>query len=341
MHQARLWKPLKDDRVQCRLCSHFCRIEPGLRGKCAVRENRDGKLYTLVYDRVAAINLDPVEKKPLYHFMPGTKSLSIGTMGCNLACSFCQNYTLSQTPRLTGDVSGRNVPPDDLVAEARDLGAASISYTYSEPTIFFELMADTAAKAQKAGIKNIMVSNGFMSPQCLDELAPLIQAINVDLKAFTEKFYQGLCGAKLKPVKDNLVKIKKLGWWLEVTTLVIPGKNDDPKELDGIARFIHDHLGDETPWHVSRFHPTYKLTDRGPTPVSTLEAAYELGKKAGLKYVYPGNVPGHEHDNTYCPSCKNMVIQRRGFFPSNKDLVGGKCGKCGAAIAGVDMHTLK
>jgi pyruvate formate lyase activating enzyme len=334
VQRAHLWKSLDDNAVNCQLCSHFCRIADCERGLCAVRENRNGSLYTLVYDRIAALNLDPVEKKPLFHFYPGTSTLSFGTMGCNLSCSFCQNSSLSMTPRESGDVRGQKISPEELVEAALSAGAASISYTYSEPTIFFEIMRETAALAQQKGLKNIMVSNGFMSPQCLDELKDLIDAANIDLKAFTEAFYQERCGAKLKPVLDNIIRIHEMGWWLELTTLVIPGLNDSREELSQIARFIAEDVSPEVPWHVSRFHPAYKLSDRGPTPAATLETAWKAGKDAGLHYVYVGNMPGHDGERSICPACGDVVMDRSGFRSTPKQLSAGSCSSCKAPIAG-------
>ncbi len=338
MHEARLWKPLADNKVQCRLCSHYCVIGDGERGRCGVRENHDGRLMTQVYGRVAALNLDPVEKKPMFHYKPGTTTLSFATMGCNLCCSFCQNHSLSQPPRAGRPAQGRDMTPEQLVQAALDQGAESISYTYSEPTVFFELMQDTARLAHKAGLGNIMVSNGFQSPECLEELNGLMDAANIDLKGFTEDFYRDQCGARLEPVLRNLRAIKAMGWWLEVTTLVIPGLNDSEDELASIAAFIAADLGPDTPWHVSRFHPDYRLTDRGPTPVATLEAAFRLGREAGLNFVYTGNVPGHDGENTRCPSCREVVVGRRGFSILGTDLKDGTCAHCGAAIPGIDMR---
>ncbi len=338
MIEARVWKPLENGRTLCRLCSHACVVEPGGRGRCGVRQNRDGRLFTLTYDRVAALNVDPVEKKPLYHFHPGTSTFSFGTQGCNLACTFCQNAGLSQPPRETGRVSGQPASPEMLVRAAQAAGTHSISYTYSEPTIFFELMQDTARLARTNGLKNIIVSNGFMSPACLDELSGLIDAANIDLKAFSEDFYREQCDARLAPVLDNLKRINGMGWWLEVTTLVIPGLNDSDAELAAIASFIASDLGPDTPWHVSRFHPQYRLTDRPPTPISTLDRAYRAGQAAGLRHVYVGNVPGHDSDATRCPECKAAVITRLGFGVTGKYLrPGGLCAACGHPIAGVGL----
>lgn len=339
MHPARLWKTLgKSDgsaptNVQCRLCSHFCNIAPDKTGTCGVRKNVNGKLFTLVYDRVAAANLDPVEKKPLYHFLPGTNTFSFGTVGCNLACSFCQNYSLSTTPRLTGCITGQLTKPEQIVELALESGAQSISYTYSEPTIFFELMVETAKLAIKSGLKNIMVSNGFQSPECLAELKDLIHACNIDLKAASESFYTNICGAHIRPVLRNLKTIREMGWWLEVTTLVIPEENDDKEEFKTIARFINDELGSDTPWHISRFHPTYKMQDHIPTPLETLEQAAAIGKEAGLHYVYLGNVQSCKGRDTLCPECSYPVIQRRGYTAPKGDY--SNCPSCNAPIAGI------
>jgi len=335
--KAVLWRPQKDDTVQCMACSHFCLIDPGERGICGVRENREGELFTLVGDNVAALNVDPVEKKPLYHFMPGSLSLSLGTMGCNLSCSFCQNYTLSQPPKEHQFREGQHISTEQLIQTAREYRAESISYTYSEPTVFIELVLRTAQKAHENGMKNIIVSNGFQSPDCLKAMEGLIDAANIDLKAFTASFYRDYCRARLKPVLNNLVKIREMGWWLEVTTLIIPGLNDSKKELEKIAGFIAGRLGVDTPWHISRFHPTFRLTDRKSTPVKTLEEAYQTGKEAGLEYVYTGNVPGHNGENTFCPKCHEKVISRMGFQLREVHLKKGSCTHCGTRIAGVGM----
>ncbi len=335
MHEAALWKPLDQGRVQCRLCSQFCRIDEGGRGKCGVRENRGGTLFTLVYDKVAAANLDPVEKKPLYHFLPGTQTFSFGTVGCNMSCLFCQNASLSQSPKNNMPIEGRKVTPDELVRAALASGARSISYTYSEPTIFFELMRDTAVLAKKNGLKNIMVSNGFQSPQCLKELAPLIDAANIDLKAFTNDFYVRICGAKLDPVKKNLARIREMGWWLEVTTLLIPGLNDAEEELRGMAAFLVKELGPDTPWHLSRFHPDFTMLDRPPTPPATLDMARRIGLEAGLRFVYVGNLGPREQNDTPCPSCGAVVVRRAGFACGPVRLRNGACPECGATVPGV------
>lgn len=334
MHPARLWKPLTEGKVQCRLCAHFCIVAPGERGKCGVRENAGGEFFTLVYDKVAAMNVDPVEKKPLYHFLPGTRTFSFGTMGCNLGCSFCQNYSLSQPPRQGLPVQGRRAEPGAIVDAAVEAGCRSVSYTYSEPTIFFELMCDTARAAHARGLKNIIVSNGFMSPECLDELAGLVDAANIDLKSFDPHFYETVCGARLEPVKKNLARMRPMGWWLEVTTLLIPGLNDSDAELQALAGFIAGELGQDTPWHISRFHPDYRMNDRPPTPPETLEKAWDIGRKAGLRYVYVGNLPGNAHNSTACPDCGAAAMERRGFEVLAGPGPGGKCPACGRILSG-------
>jgi pyruvate formate lyase activating enzyme len=333
MHPAILWRPVKNLDIQCEACSHFCYLKEGEKGKCGVRINQKGRLYTLVKDKIAALNLDPVEKKPLFHFLPGSKTLSLATMGCNFACIFCQNHSLSQPPKKDGTILGENISADSILQLAKEEGALSVSYTYSEPTIFIELVLEVSRKAQVEGIKNILVTNGYQSPKALEELGPYIQAANVDLKSFAECFYLEYCQASLKTVLNNLEHMKKLGWWLEITTLVITELNDSPQELKNIARYIQNYLGKETPWHISRYHPSYKLNNP-PTPLNTLEKAYEIGKEVGLDYVYLGNVPGHMSESTYCPACGKVVIARRGFTLLEINLKEGKCAFCDYKIAG-------
>ncbi len=317
------------------VCSHFCLIEPGRRGICGVRENQDGQMHTFVKNTVAALNLDPVEKKPLFHYQPGTKTLSLGTMGCNFACTFCQNHNLSHTPRERGTIKGDLIAPEGIISIAREYNASSISYTYSEPSIFIELVMDTARHANKEGLGNIIVSNGFQSSDCLKEMYGFINAANIDLKAFSEKFYQEYCGAKLKPVLNNLIKIREMGWWLEVTTLIIPGLNDSREELTSLAGFISRELGPDTPWHISRFHPTFRMMDTPSTPVNTLETAWSIGKEQGLKFVYTGNVPGHEAEHTFCPSCQKKIVSRMGFQSGNISIQSMQCSFCREKIPGV------
>jgi pyruvate formate lyase activating enzyme len=301
-----------------------------------VRENQSGILKTLVYGKVIARHIDPIEKKPLFHFLPGSLSYSIATVGCNFKCRFCQNADIAQMPSdHKGVIMGDTYTPEEVVDAAETGGCRSISYTYTEPTIFFELAYDTAKLAHEKGIRNVFVTNGYMTAEALNMINPYLDAANVDLKAFTDKYYKELCSAKLKHVLKTLKLMKALGIFVEVTTLIVTGLNDDGVELKELASFIKNDLGSETPWHISRFHPTYKLTDRASTPVKTLMMAREIGLNAGLKYVYTGNVPGNEGENTFCYNCGEMVIERWGFQVRKMRMENGKCIKCGAKIEGV------
>jgi pyruvate formate lyase activating enzyme len=336
--EALLYVPLKDHTVQCNLCSHQCIIKDGRRGICGVRENKNGHLKTLVYDKVIASHIDPIEKKPLYHFYPGTLSYSVGTVGCNLKCRFCQNADIAHMPAdHDGRIAGKLFTPDDIVDGAVKGNCQSIAYTYNEPTVFFELALATAKLAHDKAIKNIFVSNGYMSAEAIDMLSPFLDAANVDLKAFSDNFYKKMCSARLSPVLETLKKMKAMDIFVEVTTLLIPGLNDDPKELKDLAAFIVNELGDNTPWHVSRFYPTYQLTDRPPTPVETLLMARNIGINAGLKYVYTGNVPGENSENTFCYSCGVKLIDRKGYHVSENKIIDSKCPDCGAVIDGVGL----
>ncbi len=336
--EAWLYETIKDQQVRCRLCSHACVIGSGKRGLCEVRENRDGVLETLVYGRLIAASDDPIEKKPLFHLMPGSRSFSIATVGCNFKCRFCQNADIAQMPAdRDGTIMGDLATPHQVVMKAQRRGCASIAYTYTEPTIFFEFACDTAQLANDRGIKNVFVTNGFMSAEALDRVSPWLDAANVDLKAYSNHFYKRQCGARLEPVKQTLRRMKALKVWVEVTTLIIPGLNDDSVELSRLAAFIANDLGSETPWHVSRFHPTYRLTDRSATPVATLVRAREIGMAAGLKYVYTGNIPGEGGENTICPGCGQIVIARRGFQVMDNQVRKGLCSGCGAVIHGIGM----
>ncbi len=321
-------------KVLCGLCNHRCLISDGKRGICAVRENRDGVLYSLVYDKVIAQNIDPIEKKPLFHFLPGSRSFSIATPGCNFRCLHCQNADISQLPRdHQGIITGREVQPAAIVEAAREYGCASISYTYTEPTIFFELAYDTARLAVEAGIRNVFVTNGYITPEALKTIKPWLHAANIDLKGFTEDFYRKVCGAKLQPLIDSIRLYKELGIWIEITTLVIPGHNDSDEELRKIAGFIKS-VGEDIPWHVSRFHPTYKLLDSPITPAATLSRARQIGLDSGLRYVYEGNIPG-EGEETFCPQCRKSLVKRIGFQVLDNGVKAGKCGFCGTKMDGV------
>ena len=337
MKPALLFEKLEDDKVRCNLCNHRCVIPPGKRGICGVRENQGGHLFSLVYGRIIAENVDPIEKKPLYHFLPGSFSYSIATVGCNFQCSFCQNYEISQYLRLfEGEIPGKRRSPEDVVQWALKTGCKSISYTYTEPTIFFEFALDTAKVAVSYGLKNVFVSNGYMTTEAVDLIKPYLHGINVDLKAFREDFYKKICKAKLSFVLDTLKHLKECGIWVEITTLVIPGENDDLSELRDIARFIKDELGPETPWHISRFFPRFRMIDKPITPLETLQKAYYIGKEEGLYYMYIGNVPSNETEHTYCPKCQSMVIKREGFFViENKLSTDGSCPFCGYHLEGI------
>lgn len=334
MIEARFYSQTAEKSVRCFLCNHHCTIKEGKRGLCYVRENHDGKLYSLVYGKLIAKHVDPIEKKPLFHLLPGTLSYSIATVGCNFRCLHCQNSEISQYPVLhTGAIPGTSRTPAEVTEYAVASGCRSISYTYVEPTIFLEFALDTAALSRKAGIKNIFVSNGYTSREATAEIAPLLDANNIDLKSFSDKFYREVCGAKLQPVLDTIVLMKKLGVWVEVTTLLIPGKNDSPEELREIASFMTG-VDPNMPWHVTAFHPSYKMTDVPPTPVSTLIKAREIGQAAGIRFVYTGNIPGIAGENTYCPKCNKVLIERRGFQSEVKHLDNGTCSSCKTEIPG-------
>lgn len=337
MIEAMLYEPLSDKSVQCHLCSHRCKIKDGKRGICAVRENRDGKLYSLVYGKVVAEHVDPIEKKPLFNFWPGTLAYSIGTVGCNFRCKYCQNADISQFPiERSPHILGEERTPADIVRNAQSSGCASIAYTYTEPTIFFELAYETSVLAQKQGIKNVFVSNGYMTEEAARMIAPYLDAINIDLKGFTDDFYKKICGARLQPVLDSIRLMHELGIWVEVTTLIIPRHNDDESELRKIARFIKN-IDPGIPWHVTRFYPTYKLLDQPPTPVETLRRAREIGLEEGLRYVYEGNVPGESGENTFCYQCGEELIDRVGMAMRFNKLRDRKCPKCGASIDGIGL----
>jgi len=327
--EALLYKKLKSRKVQCQNCAHYCVIPPGKRGICAVRENIDGKLYTLVYGKAVVCHIDPIEKKPFFHFLPGSHSLSIATVGCNLSCRWCQNYDISQRPQMNGDIVGENLPPKEIVRVAKGKGLPSISYTYTEPTIFLEYALDTMKLARKEGIKNTWVTNGFLSKEAFESISPYLDAANVDLKGFSEEFYRKYCGGRLQPVLDTLIRMKENRIWVEITTLIIPTINDNEKWFRGIAKFIKNELGSETPWHVTQFSGaiSWQMRDLPDTPVETIEKAYGIGKKAGLKYVYSGNIPDLPSEDTFCPKCQALVIDRTGYIIHRYDK-DGHCPKC-------------
>ncbi len=333
MKEALFYTKRDDKTTQCLLCPHQCVIAPDRTGICGVRKNSDGMLVSLVYGRVIAEHVDPIEKKPLFHFYPGSRSYSIATAGCNFRCRHCQNAEISQMPRDQGVVKGSDRTPEDIVRAAQQHGCTSISYTYTEPTVYFELAFATAQLAREHGIRNTFVTNGYISPEPLEKIGPYLDAANIDLKAFSEEFYKNICGARLQPVLDAIRLYKKLGIWIEITTLIIPDLNDSPQELEQIARFIAE-TGPEIPWHVTAFYPTYRLLDKPRTSIKTLIKAREIGLKAGLRYVYTGNVPGEEGENTHCFGCGNLLIRRYGFSIGENNLVNGACPKCNAGFDG-------
>jgi pyruvate formate lyase activating enzyme len=335
MHEARFWETMGDQKVHCHLCAHECQIDPGKRGICHTRENREGILYTLVYGKVIAEHIDPIEKKPLFHFLPGSRSYSIATVGCNFSCMHCQNADISQYPRQhAGRVIGEEREPEAIVSYAMASHSASISYTYTEPTIFMEYAQDIGRLAHEQGLRNVFVSNGFMTESSAGALAEFIDGDNIDLKSFRDDFYRKICKARLQPVLDTIALLKNRGVWVEVTTLVIPGLNDSKEELTEIAQFVTG-VSPGIPWHVTAFHPTFKMLDRPSTPVETLRQAREIGQKAGLRYVYTGNVPGEGGENTYCYACGELLIERWGYSIRRYHLKDGQCPKCQAVIDGV------
>ena len=334
MKEAYLYEKKEHDRVRCFLCSHHCVIKDGEQGICGVRENQGGTLVSLVYERVIAARSDPIEKKPLFHFLPGSRSYSIATVGCNFRCLFCQNADISQMPADHQRVFGEKMSPELIVREAVRSGSDTIAYTYTEPTIYFELALDTARIATKEGLRNIFVSNGYMSRECLEEIHPNLHGANIDLKAFSDRFYKKQCGAKLDPVLNTLAALKELGVWVEVTTLLIPGQNDSTEELKLLSQHLAD-LDPGIPWHISRFHPTYKLLDVPSTPAETIHRARDLGYEAGLKYVYSGNLPGDKGEKTFCHHCGELIIDRFGFTVRKNKIRDHQCPKCGESIPGV------
>ncbi len=334
--EALLYERLDDRKVRCHLCAHHCKISEDQSGICRVRVNQGGRLASRVYGKIIARHVDPIEKKPLFHFLPGSDSYSIATVGCNFKCRFCQNADIAQLPSdRQGLIIGEDTPAEGVVSDALAAGCASIAYTYTEPTIFFEYALAVAKRAKREGVHNIFVTNGYMSAKALAMIAPYLDAANVDLKAYTDQFYRDMCEARLAPVKATLKNMKAHGVHIEVTTLVIPGLNDDPSELSALAAFLVGALGPETPWHLSRFHPTYQLTDRPNTPAQTLHQARQIGLDAGLKYVYIGNLPGSGAENTVCPNCGNSVINRFHYNARTSLIDGNHCAYCHEAIDGV------
>ena len=336
MKEAMFFEKLDDKRVKCNLCRHHCVIEDGKKGICRVRENHGGVLYSLVYRKLISENIDPIEKKPLYHFYPGTTSFSVATVGCNFRCLNCQNYEISQLPKGIGQIVGRDVAPEKIVEDALSHSCKSIAYTYTEPTIFFEYAYEIAKIATQKSLKNVFVTNGYTTREALTTIKPFLHAANVDLKSFSDETYKKLCGARLENVLDCIRSYKEMGIWIEITTLVIPEINDSESELRQIAEFIKS-VGPEIPWHVSRFYPRYRLIEKPPTPVDTLRMAREIGLEVGLRYVYEGNVPGEGGENTYCYKCKKVLIKRYGYQIIENNIVNLKCPECNTTIDGIGM----
>jgi pyruvate formate lyase activating enzyme len=338
MREAEFYEKLNDNAVQCRLCNHFCLIKNDDSGICGVRKNKNGRLFSLVYGYPVALNIDPIEKKPLFHFLPGTNTYSLGTFGCNLACQNCQNWDISQLKKLEPKISNLDhYEPERIVEEALGNECKSISYTYNEPTVFAEYALDIMEIARSYGLKNVWVSNGFMSDDLLDRLIPLLDAINIDLKSMDGEFYKENCGARLEPVLANLKRIKSEQSHLEITSLIIPGMTDEIESLYRLAEFIAVDLDTDTPWHISKFSPeiSWKLKSLKPTGEDVLYEAYEIGKEAGLKYVYIGNVPGDQKENTYCPSCGELAIRRLGYNIERQDN-DGRCEYCDKSLDIID-----
>ncbi|MFQ5737174.1 MAG: AmmeMemoRadiSam system radical SAM enzyme [Thermodesulfobacteriota bacterium] len=336
MKEARLYRPSGRGYVDCYLCEFHCHIAEGKRGVCGVRQNSGGKLYTLVWGKLIAESIDPIEKKPLFHFQPGSRSYSIATAGCNFRCLHCQNSEISQMPRKEGKVLGSEADPEEVAAEAYETGCSSISYTYTEPTIFFEYAYDIGVLARQRGLKNVFVTNGYMTTECIDAMKGVLDAANVDVKAFTEGFYKKVCGARLAPVLKSIERMRENGVWVEITTLVIPTLNDSDDELREIARWIY-RTDRSMPWHISAFYPAFKMLDVPPTPSSTIERAREIGLSEGLRYVYTGNIPGLKGESTYCWSCGALIIERVGFTVRRNLVERGKCPGCKAKIDGVEL----
>ncbi len=338
LKQAVLWESAGDGKVRCRLCSFRCAIAEGQVGHCAVRKNVGGTLYSLNYDKVCAANPDPIEKKPLFHFQPGTQSFSVATMGCNFQCVFCQNWQISQAALEDGRINGRAIAPEQVVAAAIGSGCRSIAYTYTEPTVFMELCHDCGQLAKEQGLANVFVSNGYMTREAIDFAADWLDGINVDLKAFSEDYYTRLCQARLQPVLDTIAYIaQETEIWMEVTTLLVPGENDSEDELKQLAGFLVRKAGPDTPWHISRFHPQYEYLDAQATPLESLQRAERIGKEAGLRYVYLGNVPGSRSECTFCYECGRVLIERTGYRIHANAIENSQCPDCGAAIAGVEL----
>ncbi|MCQ9207351.1 MAG: AmmeMemoRadiSam system radical SAM enzyme [Omnitrophica bacterium] len=330
--EAMLYEKLEGNKVLCLLCSHYCKIKDSEYGICGVRKNEKGRLYTHAYGEVIASHVDPIEKKPLYHFFPGSYAYSVATMGCNFRCGFCQNWQISQVSKMDGAFGGRALLPGEIVKEAKKHRCRSIAYTYTEPTIFFEYAYDTAKIAKEEGLLNTFVTNGYMTRKALETIRPYLDASNVDLKSSSDDTYKKVCGGSLKPVLESIRRMKELGIWVEVTTLLVPGMNDTDDELKNIAGYIAG-IGTDIPWHISRFRPDYKFTGSQPTPARTLKNAESIGRQAGLKYIYLGNIG--EETNTFCNNCGKLLIVRKGYLKCENSIKGGRCPGCNTQVEGI------
>ncbi len=326
-----------DGAVRCNVCAHRCLVRPGREGICHVRANCDGTLVSLAYGRLAAAALDPIEKKPLFHVEPGSRAWSIATPGCPFHCTFCQNWQIAQGPRLGMRIPAHVTPPEEVVEDAIEGDADAVAYTYVEPTVFLEYALDVGRLAREAGLRNLFITDGYATPEAIRLLATVIDAANVDLKSFDDRFYRRLCGARLRPVLDGIVAMREAGIFLELTTLVIPGFNDADDNLRAITRWIVDHVGAETPWHVSRFYPAYELPDVPPTPLESLRRAADIGRGSGLAHVYIGNAPELEAEDTHCAGCGALVIERHGYRVRNDLRQDGTCRACGRRLAGLGL----
>ena len=331
--EAWFYKKLPDKEIKCELCPRYCQLGDRERGYCGVRENRDGIYYTLVYGKVCAAHIDPIEKKPFFHFLPGTTAFSIATAGCNVNCKFCQNWQISQVR--PEQVENFDLPPRDVVRYCLKYRCPTIAYTYTEPVIFYEYMYDISVKASKKGIRNVVITGAHINPEPMKKLTEVVDAIKIDLKAFSEEFYKEYVRGKLKPVLDAIKIVKESGKWLEIVYLVIPTLNDSPEEIRKLSKWIIKEIGPDVPVHFSRFHPMYLIKNLPPTPVSTLERARNIALEEGINYVYIGNVPGHKSESTYCPRCKNVVIKRFAYQILKNNLKKGKCKFCGQPIPGI------
>ncbi|NQU07102.1 MAG: AmmeMemoRadiSam system radical SAM enzyme [Candidatus Abyssubacteria bacterium] len=330
-HRADFWKAAENSEVDCFLCSHRCHISSGKRGVCGVRENREGVFYTLVYGRLIAENADPIEKKPLYHFLPGTLSYSIATPGCNFSCGFCQNWQISQARGNLEKFPDTFVDPGEVVKGALKTKCASIAYTYTEPTIYMEYALDVARLAKEAGLKNVFVTNGYETPEAVQAMRGLIDAANIDLKSFSDEFYRSSCGGRLEPVLDSIRAMREAGIHVEVTTLLVTGQNDSAEELERIASFLAG-VSPDIPWHISRFHPDYQALDNIPTPISALERAVSIGESKGIRFIYVGNVAQTDRLNTRCPKCGEVVLRRAVMTLTAENIRDGACGACGERL---------